>query len=227
LPASYDWLRATYGLYVYEGLTVMSDYLMGDVEGGLAFRMAKGEILNNDDSFKFTDGGLKVGGNARTHYGLVQRRIPHMLRENARVPVFKIWTAHEQRAEDKTSSETIIGPDVAGKAITSKIMGSFGHSVHLTKVAKLVKRKDTHSTKMVDELVAERRAYTESHYDPNGTNFARYLANVRIPEGCPPGIIPLYYSPPEPLKFYADLETAQKLANEAKTTLISNIELTF
>jgi len=223
----YEWVRTNYGLYVYEGLTSMADYLMGDAEGGLADRMAKGMTLNNDDSFKFVDGSLKVGGNSRTHYGLVQRRIPHMLRENARVPLFKIWTAHETRAEDKTTNETIIGPDVAGKALTSKIMGSFGHSIHLTKAAKLVKKKDLHSTKMIEELVAERRAYTESHYDPNGTNFARYLANVRIPEGCPDGVIPLYYSPPEPLKFYADLETAQRLANEATTKAIANIELTF
>jgi len=224
---SYDWARANYGLYVYEGLTSMADYLMGDIEGGLAARTAKGETLNNDDSFKFIDGALKVGGNSRTHYGLVQRRIPHMLRENSRVPLFKIWTAHEQRAEDSTTKEPIIGPDVVGKALTSKIMGSFGHTVHLTKVAKLTKKKDPLSAKMIDELMAERRAYTESHYDPNGTNFVRYLANVRIPEGSPAGIIPLFYAPPDALKLYGDLERAQTLANEATTNMIANVNLTF
>jgi hypothetical protein len=80
---------------------------------------------------------------------------------------------------------------------------------------------------MIDVPMAERRAYTESHYDPSGTNFVKYLANVRIPEGCPDGTIPLYYAPPEPLKFYADLEVAQKLATESKTALIANVELTF
>jgi hypothetical protein len=215
VPTSYEWLKSEYGLFVYEGLTVMSDYLMGDAEGGLSYRMAKGEVLNNDDSFRFKDGQLQIGGNARTHYGLVQRRIPHMLRQNARVPLFKIWTAHEQRAEDKTSNETVIGPDVAGKAITAR---SWAHSAlgPPDQGGQLVKKKDPTSTRMVDEWMAERRAYTESHYDPNGNNFARYLANVRIPEGCPPGIIPVYYAPPEPLKFYADLETAQRLATKPR-----------
>lgn len=226
VPARYDDVKEKFGLFVYEGLTVMADYLMGDTEGGLAQRMAKGEILNNDESFKFVDGELKVGGNARTHYGLVQRRIPHMLRENLRVPVFKLWTAHEQRAEDKNSTETIIGPDVCGKALTSKIMGSFGHSIHLSKAAKLVKKKDSTTSRLVEELVAERRAYTESHYDPNGNNFARYLANVRIPEGCPAGVIPLYYAPPDPLRFYQDMEKAQQLAAANTQTQLTNINLT-
>src|SRR6186713_2483709 len=226
-PANWPQMQEKYGLFVYEGLTAMADYMMGDTEGGLADRMAKGQSLNNDDSFKFQDGMMKFGGNSRTHYGMVQRRIPHMLRENSRVPLFKIWTAHEQRAEDGISKETVIGPDVVGRMLTSKIMGSFGHTVHLCKVAKLVKEKDPHSSKVIEIPIAERRAYTESHYDPSGTNFAKYLANVRIPEGCPPNTIPLYYAPPEPLKFYADLEVAQKLATESKTALIANVELTF
>ena len=226
-PANWPQMQEQYGLFVYEGLTVMADYMMGGTEGGLADRTAKGQVLNNDDSFRFQDGMMKFGGNSRTHYGMVQRRIPHMLRENSRVPLFKIWTAHEQRADDSISKETVIGPDIVGRALTAKIMGSFGHTVHLTKAAKLEKKKDPHSTKMIEEMVAERRAYTESHYDPNGNNFAKYLANVRIPEGCPPGIIPLYYSPPDPLKFYADLDTAQRKATETKADLIANVELTF
>jgi hypothetical protein len=155
----------------------------------------------------------------------VQRRVPHMLRDNARVPVFKLWTAHEQRAEE--NNEAVIGPDIVGKALTPKIMGSFGHTVHLTKAATRVKVEDPVTKKKVEELVAERRAYTSSHYDPNGNNFAKFLANVRIPEGCPEDLIPLYYSPPDPLKFYADLEKAQKAASEVKASLIANVELTF
>ncbi len=227
VPHDYLALGNTFGLFVYEGLTVISDYMMGDIEGGLAFRMAKGEMLNEDKSFRFVDGEMKIGGNARTHYGLVQRRIPALLRNNARVPGFKLWTAHEMKAEDDTANEKVIGPDVVGKALTAKIMGSFGHTVHLTKAAKRKKVKDPLTGKDIEEIVAERRAYTESHYDPNGNHFAKYLANVRIPEGAPAGSVPLFYSPPDPLKLYADLEKAQKLANEAKASLIANVDLTF
>lgn len=227
VPTNYDNLSEEFGLFVYEGLTVMADYMMGDIEGGLAFRMAKGENLNKDDSFRIVDGELKLGGNARTHYGLVQRRIPQMLKSNARVPVFKIWTAHEQRTEDDTSNEVVIGPDIVGKALTPKIMGSFGHTIHLTRAAKRVKRKDPATNKDVEEIISERRAYTESHYDPNGMHFAKYLANARIPEGSPAGMIPLYYTPPDPLKFYADITSAQKAANVSKEALIANLDLTF
>lgn len=227
VPTNYDRLVDEYGLFVYEGLTVMSDYMMGDIEGGLAYRMAKGENLNRDDSFRIVDGELKLGGNARTHYGFVQRRIPQLLKDNARVPIFKIWTAHEQKSEADNTGEVVIGPDVVGKALTSRIMGSFGHSVHLTKAAKKIKKKDPTTQREVEEVVAERRAYTESHYDPNGMHFAKYLANVRIPEGAPPGIVPVFYAPPDPLKLYADLMTAQKQANESKRETIAKIELTF
>jgi hypothetical protein len=227
VPSDMDRLEREYGLFVYEGLTVMSDYMMGDIEGGLAQRMAKGENLNKDDSFRIKDGELALGGNARTHYGLVQRRVPQLLRDNARLRGFKLWTAHEQKSEDDVTREIVIGPDVCGKALTAKIMASFGHTVHLTRAAKRKKIKDPLTGKEVEEIVAERRAYTESHYDPNGTHFAKYLANVRIPEGTPSGTIPLYYAPPDPLKFYADLASAQKQALAAKETLLANVELTF
>jgi hypothetical protein len=227
VPLEYASIKSTYGLFVYEGLTVMADYMMGDIEGGLAQRMAKGENLNKDDSFRITDGELKLGGNARTHYGFVQRRIPTMLKNNARVPVYKLWTAHEQRAEDELSKEVVVGPDIVGKALTPKIMGSFGHTIHLAKAAKRVKKKDPQTGKEVEEIVLERRAYTESHYDPNGAHFAKCLANARIPEGSPSGMVPLYYAPPDPLRFLGDIEKAQKAANAAKHALIKNVELTF
>ena len=150
-----------------------------------------------------------------------------MLRDNARVPIFKLWTAHEQRAEDDLSKEVVVGPDIVGKALTPKIMGSFGHTIHLTKVAKRVKKKDPQSGKEVEEILAERRAYTESHYDPNGMHFAKCLANARIPEGTPVGVVPTYYSPPDPLTFYGDMEKAQKAAAEAKASIIKNVDLTF
>jgi hypothetical protein len=227
IPTDYTSMQETYGLLVYEGLTVMSDYMMGDIEGGLANRMAKGEKLNDDKSFQIKDGQLQLGGNARTHYGFVQRRVPHLLRDNARVPIFKLWTAHEQKSENKDTREFVIGPDVVGQALTAKIMGSFGHTIHLTTAAKRIKKKDPTTRVEVEEIVAERRAYTESHYDPNGTHFAKYLANARIPEGSPEGAIPLFYSPPDPLKFYADITAAQKAANASKASLLANIDLTF
>lgn len=170
------------GLLVYEGLTVMGDYVMGSQVGGLAYRMAKGEILNNDASFKLTDGGLKVGGNARSHYMLGQRHLWEAVGRTATTPLPVIWTAHERKAgEDESTKESIIGPDVVGQALTSKIGACFGYAVHLHPVHALKKQKDPTTGKDVEQLSLDYRAYTQDHHDPNLKHYVRYYANCRIP----------------------------------------------
>lgn len=179
-PTLDEW--AHIGLVVFEGLTVMGDYIMGSQKGGLADRMARGEILNNDTSFRLKDGSLQVGGNARSHYMLGQRTMWEAVGRTESIPVPVIWTAHERKAgEDESSKESIIGPDIVGQALTAKIGACFGYAVHLHPVHATKKTKDATTGGTVEQMALEYRAYTQDHYDPNLRHYVRYYANVRVP----------------------------------------------
>jgi len=201
------------GLWVIEGLTVMSDYIMGDKVGGLANRMSRGDMLNNDDSYRLTDGTLKFGGNARTHFGFTQRRILDLIQRTRALPGTVLWTGHERRVEDEENRETLFGPDVCGRALTARIGASFGNTVHLQKVTTKVKAVDPTTKKPIEKLVLERRAYTQEHVDPEAKTFVKYYANCRVPAGVReayPDIMPDYFNPPDPIAFYAALQSAEE-----------------
>lgn len=203
------------GLWVFEGLTVISDYIMGDQEGGLAWRMGRGESLNRDESFALKDGTMKFGGNARTHYGFTQRRILSLIERTRQLPGMVLWTAHERRTEDEDNRETLFGPDVCGKALTPRIGASFGNTTHLQVVHKTEKAKDPVTGKMIERFTRERRAYTREHVDPESKTFVKYYANTRLPRGIPAeDVMPEYLTPPDPVEFYRRLELAHEKGRE-------------
>lgn len=202
---------ASIGLVVYEGLSVMSDYIMGDRIGGLAHRMSKGEALNNDVVFKLKDGDLTFGGNARTHYGFTQRRMLDLIERTRALPCHVGWTAHERKANDDDTRQSWIGPDVCGNALTIKVGASFGNTIHLHSVKKARKQKDPSTGKEVDIISMERRAYIRSHYDPEAQHFTRYYANTRLPIELPPDFMP-DWTAPDPVGYYRKLQEGREQA---------------
>jgi hypothetical protein len=197
------------GLWIFEGLTVMSDYMMGDIEGGLAWRMGKGESLNKDESYSLKDGTLKFGGNARTHYGFTQRRILDLIQRSRALPGMVLWTAHERRLDDEEQRETLFGPDVCGKALTGRIGASFGNTLHMQLVHTTKKVKDPVTQKQIEQLGVERRLYTREHVDPEAKTYVKYFANSRLPRNvAPDDAMPEYLTPPDPVRFYTMLEEA-------------------
>lgn len=217
LPTSKDeWDRL--GLCVFEGLSVTADYIMGDKPGGLAYRMAKGEVLNNDASFRVKDGDMVFGGNARTHYGFTQRRILDIIERTRALPTHVGWTAHERKVEDEDYRETWIGPDVSGKALTTKIGASFGNTIHLHPVKKNTKVKDETTGKVIERMTLERRAYCRTHYDPEGSHFVRYYANTRLPVGIPADAMPEWI-PPDPIEYYRKLQDVREKAVQNRPSL--------
>lgn len=189
------------GLFVFEGLTAMANYIMGMKEGGLAEQAGRGVKLGQDSPFQIKQGTKTYGGNPPSHFGIAQRTILDFIEETRRLPGWVVWTAHERDAEDKETQEKLVGPDVAGKALTSKIGGSFGNTVHLDSASKRAKVTDPLSGKPVDQIITERRAYFNEHFDPDGLTLKKYFANNRafnadrLPK-CG------YLTPPDPIKFY-------------------------
>lgn len=210
------------GLIVWEGTTVMSDYLMGDIEGGLRQRMAKGEAMNNDASFRFKDGETQVGGNSRSHYGLVQRHMLQNIRRSHSVPaVHKYWTGHERRVEEDATKikGAIVGPDVCGGMLTPRIGASFGNTIHLDSADTVQKMRDPTTRKEIEYTQKEYRAYLRTHYDPNGETTVRYFAGVRFPDLV--ANTPEYLTPPDPVRLFQLLDEAEaentRLAAEAQS----------
>ena len=222
---------ATVGLMVWEGTSFMSDYLMGDVEGGMRHRMSRGEVMNNDPSFKFKDGETTFGGNSRTHYGYVQRKMLDNIRRCYGIvgPLRGLWTGHERRVDEDAGNikDPLFGPDVCGKALTPRIGASFGNTVHLDTADILKKKKDPHTQKEIETTKKEYRAYLRTHFDPNAATGVRYFAGCRIPDlvlSQQPDFLPEYLTPPDPVKFYALLDEAETLnrtlsATPSETTL--------
>lgn len=210
------------GLWVFEGLTVMGEYIMGSTKGALAERAARGEKIGQDSPINVIDpSGLKFGGNAMAHFGFGQRRITDAIQRSKALPGFVMWTAHEQASEDRDNgNEKIIGPASVGKAMTAKTALWFANTLHFTTATKKVKKKDATTGKEVDVYETERRVYTREHADPDGVVFTRYLANSRVATYRGGGKVinpmPEYLTPPDPIRFYEIVEEAKNKSREGR-----------
>lgn len=198
------------GLLVFEGLSVGCDYMMGDMPGGLAERASKGEKIGQDSPYVVSEEGLRIGGNPPSHYGFTQRRLISLIERTRALPVpFVLWTAHMRKAEDADLKGVFeFGPDCAGQALTSKIGGYFGNTIHMHQVTVKKKVKDAMTGQTIDQLAIERRAYTRKHADPEGQTGIKYYANSRMPREYLDDM-PEYLAPPDAVKFYQILESAK------------------
>lgn len=111
-----------YGLIAFESLTGFSDAFMASLAEKAAGGLNVGGAANVN--FTVSDGteSLKIGGNNMGHYNVVQTRILDEFWKSQRLNVPNIlWTASATRDEDPNASGKVIGPAVAGKALTSEL----------------------------------------------------------------------------------------------------------
>ena len=184
-----------FGVVAIEGLSVGALYIMGDNIGGLSHRSGKGEKIGQDSPVRVGDGtydrlgkftpafagAQEYGANPPSHYGFTQRRMLTYIDRSKVIPAeFVIWTAHQKAVEDKLSKEIIVGPEVAGDALTKNLQRLFNNTWHFAIASKRVTgKKDEHTTKLVDELDAEFRVYTRDHFDSGGTVNYKFKAVTR------------------------------------------------
>lgn len=224
VPPNYERLEKEVGFTVIEGLTPMANYLMGHRDGGLSDLAAKGAIEKKklgdkagvggglDSPYIVRDGDIVVGGVSMSGYGFTQRQILDLVERCRVLPGWVYWTAWERAigADDNDDRpEPMIGPDVAGKALTATIGGSFGNTIHMHLASKTVREKDKVTGKDVEKLVVEHRAYTRPHYDPDQKTFVKYYANNRMPV-TQRDLMPEYLYPADPLEFYRLLEEGKR-----------------
>lgn len=188
------------GVFVNEGLSVGTQYLMGDMKGGLSEQAGRGIKIGQDspvllrdvitdDKGKVIDGPRgergeilveSFGGNALAHYGFVQRRMLANIERTKVFPGIVIWTAHERGAQDKITGEKLVGPEAGGEALTANLARHFNNTLHfVTATKKTDKKKDAHTGAMVADVDAEYRIYTRDHFHPDGATFVKYKAVTR------------------------------------------------
>lgn len=183
------------GLYVFEGASVMSRYLAGNIQGGLAEQAGRGIKLGEASPIRSIDlmtdekgnyipnsgPGTMVGGNPPSHYNIVQQHMMGAFRRTKGLGVPVIWTAHERQGEDKNQGDSVIGPEVFGRALSAELSREFNHTLHFTLATRVVEKTDSTTNKKVKEGQAEYRIYTRDHHDPDGLVQTRYRAVTRVP----------------------------------------------
>lgn len=213
------------GVYAIEGLSVGANYVMGDKKGGFAARAALGEKIAGDSPVQLIDlernpttgmtiansgPGLAFGGVTLGGYGHAQRRMLGFVEKSKGLPGWVIWTAHERAAEDKVTSQKLIGPEVTGGALTATLSRMFNNTLHFATAEKTAKKKDEHTEKQVDVIDAEYRIYTRDHFRPEGNTFIKYKAVCRTSD---PANMPLYLESDVPgksiLEFYSKVAEAR------------------
>lgn len=213
------------GVYVIEGLSVGANYIMGDKKGGFAARAALGEKIAGDSPIQLIDHERDANGNIKPNsgpgyafggvtlgaYGAAQRRMLGYVEQSKALPGWVIWTAHERASEDRVSNVKLIGPEVAGGALTASLSRVFNNTLHFTTAERSVKEKDEHTGKPVDVIDAEFRVYTRDHFRPEGNTYVKYKAVTRHPD--PNGTLygrgetdalPLYFTSDQPGKSVMD-----------------------
>lgn len=123
------WVKADltkYALVANESMTGFSDAFMNS----LAQKAADGVNIGGAASTSFSVSGdettMKIGGNNMGHYNVVQNRILDEVWRSQKINVPNIlWTASASRDDDTNSSAKVIGPAIAGKALTAEMLRQF------------------------------------------------------------------------------------------------------
>jgi hypothetical protein len=232
------------GFWVFEGLAPMSRYLMGNAEGGLSDLAAKGALEKREAKKKYgekadagvgggldspyvvQDGDIMRGGVSMSGFGFTQKEILDLVERSHILPGWVYWTSWERaiNADDNDDRpEPIGGPEVAGKALTGTIGGSFGNTIHMVLATREMEVEDKVTKKRVKQQKVEHRAYTRPHYDPDQKSFIKWYANNRMPV-TQKELMPDYIYPADPLVFYAKLEEGKRLHAEARAARAAAVE---
>lgn len=138
------------GFYAFEGMTSIADELMSS----LAKKAGQGVNIGggSSTSFKASDSGenLTISGNNMSHYNVVQMRVLEEVWKSQQLPGWTAWTAAVKRDEDPNASGKILGPAVAGKALTAELPRYFTYSFRVSAVPASLGGKEKHILYMGD-----------------------------------------------------------------------------
>ena len=110
------------GMFAFESMTAFADALMQS----MTVKAAQGVSIGGGANISFTaqEGGetLKISGSNIAHYGVCQSRIVEEVWKSQELDApYILWTAGASKDEDTAAAGKVIGPAVAGKALTAEI----------------------------------------------------------------------------------------------------------
>lgn len=184
------------GLFVFDSITGTAEIGLDDLTNKAVQKIN----IGGDGSYTFQSGdkdwGVEtVGANNQSHYGAVQQRMTRMVgllnSLSERTQSYVIATATARR-EQNDSRQTIMGPQVAGKALTPELPRLFTYTFHLVNLAAAVGEP-------------EHKLFFVSHMDTTAGN-ATGLANRRLPLLSPRDAaiksLPAFISPADMVEAY-------------------------
>lgn len=197
------WVKADlsqYGMVGIESMTGFSDAFMND----LALKAAQGINIGGASNVGFTVSGdgesLKIGGNNMGHYNVVQMRILDEVWRSQRLSIpYLAWTASASRDEDPNASGKVIGPAIAGKALTAEMLRHFDLTFRLDCLPAQAGKPERHLL------------YLGNSVDLAAGN-AVGLGNTRVPLGAKE--LPSSIEPASLVKALMLIEDAEKEAKE-------------
>lgn len=160
------------GLWVFEGMTSVADSLMQN----LAQKAAGGTNIGGGGNVNFSVSGdgenVKIGGNNQAHYGVVQTRIVEEVWQSQKLDGWCLWTAAAKRDEDPNAAGKVLGPAIAGKALTGEVPRWFVYTFRVAAVPGSAGQAERHIL------------YLGDHQDVNSGG-AKGLGNTRVPLDAP------------------------------------------
>lgn len=176
-----------YIAYMFEGLTSLSDLMLGSLA-------SRPDNAGFKHSWRINEGEYSLGGLQEGHYGIVQQELRRIVVNmcNALPVRYVFWTALVGKGKAARTAETIYGPKAAGDAITERIPSWFNDTLHIERFTARVKKSD--GREVDEEIIA---AWFRQHLEP--VNGLKYLAKCRITpeyvhlldEEFPNGFVPL------------------------------------
>lgn len=154
---------------VYEGMTAFGDILMQDA----AKQAAEGRNLGGQPpAFRYSEGDVKWASNSPAHFGNVQSVITQAVQNSLNVLKCNVgWTASARRANDADSpTNPILGPQVAGKALTSDVPRWFNYCYRSMAVP----------PDPITGAKGEHRLYIDDHVERSSPG-TKGLGNGRLP----------------------------------------------
>lgn len=166
--------NAKVGMFAFESMTAFADALMSDMAKKAAANVNIGGGANISFAVSGDGENLKVSGSNMAHYGVCQSRITEEVWESQRLPAtFILWTASVSKDDDLAASGKVLGPAVAGKALTSEVPRWFNLTFRIDALPAQGGKPERHIL------------YLGNHLDVGAGN-AVGLGNTRTPLDAPP-----------------------------------------
>lgn len=160
------WVKADlskFGLLAYESLSTMAE----TIRLAMTKENAEGRSVGGKASFVLKRPGFNVSSNTMVDYAVVQSFLTEKTWQSQMLGLPTIWTSHVQRGQDEENNAPIVGPTVAGKALTAVVPRWFTYTFRLDAIP-------------VANGRARHLLYIEEHTDTGLKGFA----NDRIPLGA-------------------------------------------